>query len=112
MAELRLGEFSISLTVQDLAASRAFYERFGFEVAGGDADAGWLFLRKGSAAIGLFVGMFEENILTFNPPDVPAIKEALEADGVEFEQQATGERANFVMLRDPDGNLILLDQLA
>lgn len=108
---MELGKFSISLAVQDLAASRAFYERLGFAVIGGEADEGWLILENGGTTIGLFAGMFEENILTFNPPDVRAIQTRLRADGVAFEQEAEpGEGPASAMLRDPDGNLILLDR--
>jgi catechol 2,3-dioxygenase-like lactoylglutathione lyase family enzyme len=106
-----LGEFSISLSVQDLGVSRAFYERLGFGVVGGEADEGWLILGNGATRIGLFAGMFEENILTFNPPDVRAIQAVLEADGVPLDQTAEpGDGPASVMLTDPDGNAILLDQ--
>ena len=64
---MQLGAFSISLAVKDIEASRAFYAKFGFEAVGGDAAEGWLILRNGAATIGLFQGMFEKNILTFNP---------------------------------------------
>lgn len=106
-----LGTFSVSLAVQDLAASRAFYERLGFVVIGGEAGEGWLILENGGAKLGLFAGMFEENILTFNPPDVRAIQARLQADGVAFEQEAEpGDGPASAVLRDPDGNTILLDQ--
>jgi len=108
---MNLGEFSLSLAVQDLAASRAFYERLGFAAIGGEADEGWLILENDGTKIGLFAGMFEENILTFNPPDVRAIQAALRADGVPLAQTAEpGEGPASVMLTDPDGNSILLDQ--
>ena len=64
---MELGAFSISLAVKDLEASRVFYEKFGFEVVGGDASQNWQILRNGDHTIGIFQGMFEENILTFNP---------------------------------------------
>ena len=64
---MQLGAFSISLSVKDIAASRAFYEKFGFEVLGGNQDENWLILKNGEAVIGLFQGMFEGNLLTFNP---------------------------------------------
>jgi len=64
---MQLGAFSISLAVKDLAASRAFYEKLGFEVSGGEADQNWLIMNNGDCVIGLFEGMFEKNILTFNP---------------------------------------------
>ncbi len=106
-----LGKFSVSLAVQDLAASRAFYERLGFGVIGGEADEGWLILESGGTTIGLFAGMFEENILTFNPPDVRAIQAQLLEAGVTFEQTAEpGEGPASAVLKDPNGNTILLDQ--
>ncbi len=119
-----LGAFSISLTVEDLEASRAFYEKFGFEVVGGDASQNWQILRNGDHTIGLFQGMFERNILTFNPgwdwkgdaldsfTDVRELQRRLKAKGVqlvsEADENSTGP-ASFVAL-DPDGNPILVDQ--
>ena len=83
MAGADLGQFSVSLSVQDLEASKAFYERLGFEpLAGGD---GWLMMRHGEATIGLFQGMFEGNILTFNPSDVRAVQRLLAEQGIEAE---------------------------
>jgi catechol 2,3-dioxygenase-like lactoylglutathione lyase family enzyme len=119
-----LGAFSISLAVKDLAASRTFYEKFGFRVFAGDASPNWLIMKNGDHAIGLFQGMFERNILTFNPgwdsnarnlstfTDVRQLQRELRAQGVKFEQQAdesTTGPASFVAL-DPDGNAILVDQ--
>jgi lactoylglutathione lyase len=119
-----LGNFSVSLAVKDLVASRAFYETLGFTVIGGDADQGWLILRNGTTVIGLFQGMFERNILTFNPgwdadaqplesfTDVRALQHQLKAAGLSLEQEAdettTGPASLIVV--DPDGNPILLDQ--
>ena len=119
-----LGAFSISLTVEDLEASRAFYEKFGFEVVGGDASQNWQILRNGDHTISLFQGMFERNILTFNPgwdwkgdaldsfTDVRELQRRLKAKGVqlvsEADENSTGP-ASFVAL-DPDGNPILVDQ--
>jgi lactoylglutathione lyase len=121
---MELGNFSVSLTVKDLAASRAFYEKLGFEAFGGDAKQGWLILQNGTATIGLFQGMFERNILTFNPgwnakaetleafTDVRELQKRLLAAGLELqvkaEEGSTGP-ASF-MLTDPDGNPILVDQ--
>ena len=106
-----LGPFSLSLAVKDLAASRAFYERLGFAVSGGDPAEGWLILQNAGTTLGLFAGMFEANILTFNPPDVRAIQAALLEHGFTFEQQAEpGDGPASAMLKDPDGNAILLDQ--
>lgn len=119
-----LGTFSLSLTVRDLAASRAFYERLGFEVIHGEADQGWLILASGEAKIGLFHGMFESNIITFNPTDIRAIQRHLEEQGVgiELKGEMDGESdpskgapaaesgpAHFTMV-DPDGNQLLFDQ--
>ena len=121
---MELGAFSISLAVKDLAASKAFYEKLGFAAAGGDADHGWLILRCPSCTIGLFQGMFENNILTFNPgwdenaqplaafTDIREIQKKLKSDGVSIESEAdeiTTGPASF-MVTDPDGNTILVDQ--
>jgi lactoylglutathione lyase len=121
---MQLGAFSVSLSVSDLAASKAFYEKLGFEVFGGDEAQNWLMLKNGEHVIGLFHGMFEGNILTFNPgwdqaggdvdpfTDVRDLQRALKADGVvlaeEADESTTGP-ASFVLL-DPDGNAILVDQ--
>jgi len=119
-----LGAFSVSLTVKDLAASRAFYEKLGFEVFAGQAKQNWLILRNGSATIGLFQGMFERNILTFNPgwdaaaqpldqfTDVREIQRRLKAHGIQPEtaaDEASRGPASLVVV-DPDGNPILFDQ--
>jgi catechol 2,3-dioxygenase-like lactoylglutathione lyase family enzyme len=119
-----LGAFSISLTVKDLEASRAFYEKFGFTVFGGDAAQNWLIMKNGDHVIGLFQGMFEKNILTFNPgwnqdarkldafTDVRELQRQLKAQGVqlvtEADESTTGPAA-FIAV-DPDGNPILVDQ--
>jgi catechol 2,3-dioxygenase-like lactoylglutathione lyase family enzyme len=119
-----LGAFSISLAVRDLQASRAFYEKFGFNAFAGDASQNWLILKNGEHVIGLFQGMFDKNILTFNPgwdnnarklatfTDVRELQRQLRAQGVQFQQQAdesTTGPASFVAV-DPDGNPILVDQ--
>lgn len=119
-----LGTFSVSLAVKDIAVSKAFYEKLGFEVFGGDASQGWLIMKSPSCVIGLFQGMFEKNILTFNPgwdesaqpldsfTDVREIQGKLRAEGVEFASEAdetTSGPASFVIV-DPDGNPILVDQ--
>lgn len=119
-----LGAFSISLAVRDLEASRQFYEKFGFVATGGDPAQNWLILKNGTTVIGLFQGMFEKNILTFNPgwsqdaepldsfTDVRELQRRLRAAGVELVQEAdesgTGP-ASFVAV-DPDGNPVLVDQ--
>jgi lactoylglutathione lyase len=121
---MELGNFSISLAVKDIEASRAFYEKFGFEVFGGDASQNWLILKNGNHVIGLFQGMFEKNILTFNPgwdsdanrldkfTDVRELQRKLKAQGVqlmsEADESSTGP-ASFMAI-DPDGNPILVDQ--
>ena len=119
-----LGNFSISLAVRDLAASRTFYEKFGSSVFAGDAAQDWLIMKNAEHVIGLFQGMFEKNILTFNPgwdssaqeldtfTDVRELQRRLRAQGVQFEQEAdesTTGPASFVAV-DPDGNPILVDQ--
>lgn len=121
---MELGAFSISLAVKDIAASRAFYEKFGFQVTGGDQAHNWLILKNGPRVIGLFQGMFDKNILTFNPgwnqdaqqvdpfTDVRELQRQLKAVGVtmvtEADEGTTGP-ASFVAV-DPDGNPILVDQ--
>ncbi len=121
---MELGTFSISLAVKDLEASRKFYEKFGFKAFFGEASQNWLILKNGDHVIGLFQGMFERNILTFNPgwdnnaqkldsfTDVRDLQRQLKAEGVEFQQEAdessTGP-ASFIAV-DPDGNPILVDQ--
>jgi lactoylglutathione lyase len=119
-----LGAFSISLAVRDLEASRAFYEKLEFQVVGGDAAQNWLILRNGSVTIGLFQGMFERNILTFNPgwdeqaqavteyTDVRDHQRRLKAKGLDLTSEAdeNGTGPASLMLIDPDGNPILLDQ--
>ena len=107
-----LGTFSISLNVKDINASRAFYERMGFAAFAGDASKGWLILQNGGANIGLFQGMFDANILTFNPTDVRAVQRALKAAGASFSLEADESASGpaHATLSDPDGNMILLDQ--
>ena len=119
-----LGAFSVSLAVKDLATSRAFYEALGFEAFHGDAAQGWLILKNGDHVIGLFQGMFERNILTFNPgwdasaqpiaqfTDIRELQRQLKAAGISFEQEAdesTTGPASFIVV-DPDGNQVLVDQ--
>lgn len=119
-----LGAFSISLAVKNLEASRAFYQKLGFEVVGGDAKQNWLILRNGDHTIGLFQGMFDKNMLTFNPgwdktaapvdtfTDVREIQRQLKATGVELmseADEASSGPASLVLV-DPDGNPILVDQ--
>ena len=107
-----LGTFSVSLAVKDIKASRAFYEKLGFTEIAGDESQNWLILRNGDAKIGLFQGMFPNNILTFNPLDVRGVQKALKAQGIaltlEADESTTGPA--HATLIDPDGNGILLDQ--
>ena len=121
---MQLGTFSISLTVKNLETSRSFYEKLGFKPFAGNASQNWLILKNGDHVIGLFQGMFEKNMLTFNPgwdsnaqrlatfTDVRDLQRQLKAQGVRFEQEAdesTTGPASFV-IEDPDGNPILFDQ--
>jgi len=121
---MELGAFSISLAVKDLEASRKFYEKFGFTVFGGDPSQNWLILKNGNHAIGLFQGMFEKNILTFNPgwdsnaqklstfTDVRDLQRTLKTQGVMLMNEAdenTSGPASFIAV-DPDGNPIMVDQ--
>ena len=121
---MQLGAFSISLAVKNIEASKVFYENFGFEVVGGDPSQNWLILRNSGHTIGLFQGMFESNILTFNPgwndeaqplgsfTDVRELQRQLKAKGVQVVSKADEETtgpASFVAV-DPDGNTILVDQ--
>jgi catechol 2,3-dioxygenase-like lactoylglutathione lyase family enzyme len=109
-----LGTFSISLAVKNIAASKAFYSDLGFEPIAGDQSKNWLILQNGEAKVGLFQGLFDNNIITFNPTDVRAIQKELKAKGhtlqVEADESTTG--AAHIFLEDPDGNAILIDQHA
>jgi catechol 2,3-dioxygenase-like lactoylglutathione lyase family enzyme len=110
---MELGRFSVSLAVEDIAASRAFYEKLGFAAVDGKPVDGWLILANGDTYIGLFQGMFEKNILTFNPTDVRAIQTQLQEQGITLIEQAEpGEGPAHITLADPDGNPILIDQHA
>lgn len=121
---MELGSFSVSLAVKDINASKQFYEKLGFKVVMGDISENWLILKNGEHVIGLFQGMFEKNILTFNPgwdqdtqklesfTDVRELQRQLKAKGMQFlseaDEAATGPGS--FMLLDPDGNTILVDQ--
>ena len=121
---MKLGAFSVSLAVRDIHASKAFYEKFGFEVVGGDVSQNWLILRNGACTIGLFQGMFDRNALTFNPgwdtqgqpipdyTDVRELQRRLKAQGVRLATEAdeTGSGPASFMAIDPDGNPVLVDQ--
>lgn len=110
---MELGQFSVSLTVKDIATSKAFYETLGFKALEGcgSVEDKWLILKHGEAVIGLFEGMFDHNILTFNPKDARSIEKHLIECGVEIDTPTQGDEgpAHFVF-KDPDGNVIMLDQ--
>lgn len=121
---MQLGAFSISLAVKDIEASAAFYEKLGFSRFGGEIAQNWLILKNGETVVGLFQGMFEKNMLTFNPgwnqqaqavdpfTDVRDLQRELKARGVEFHSEAdegTAGPGSFVVV-DPDGNPVLVDQ--
>ena len=121
---MELGAFSVSLAVKDIAASKAFYEKLGFATMGGDQSKGWLILKNDSTVIGLFQGMFDKNILTFNPgwdqnaqnmaefTDVREIQSQLQAQGITLLKTADEDSSGpaHIVLEDPDGNHIMLDQ--
>jgi len=121
---MALGAFSVSLTVKDIAASRAFYETLGFTAFTQTQDQGWLILKDGDAIIGLFQGMFDKNMLTLNPgwdqnaqpvegfEDVRAMKDRLEAAGLEIVSPSglDGDGVGSFTVIDPDGNPVLIDQ--
>ena len=121
---MELGAFSLSLAVQDIEASRRFYEKLGFTPVMGEATQGWLILKNGGHVIGLFQGMFEKNTLTFNPgwdgdanaldsfTDVRELQRQLKAEGVEFvaEVDEAGSGPGSFIVVDPDGNPIYVDQ--
>ena len=123
-AAVKLGAFSVSLAVKDIAASRAFYEKLGFTRVMGDQGRRWLIMRNGETTIGLFQGAFPRNTLTFNPgwtsqnqplpefQDVREIQRQLKAQGVKFDTEADEKTKGpaSLMLTDPDGNPILVDQ--
>ncbi len=121
---MKLGAFSVSLAVKDLEASKTFYENLGFSVLAGEMERNYLIMKNGNSLIGLFQGMFENNILTFNPgwdesanqldsyDDVREIQKHLKSKGIKLENEAdesSSGPANMVVI-DPDGNAILIDQ--
>ncbi len=121
---MKLGNFSVSLNVKNIEASKSFYEKLGFQVIGGDIEQKWLILSSGTTKIGLFQGMFDENILTFNPKwddkgnedtfmdDIRNIYKKLKDENVDFVTNIndTEEGPNHFMIKDPDGNTIMFDQ--
>ena len=121
---MELGNFSVSLTVKDIKASKAFYEKLDFKEVGGKLEENWIVLQNGNARIGLFQGMFDKNIMTFNPgwtkdketlkdfQDVRELQRTLKARGITMADEAdeTTEGPAHFMVTDPDGNTILVDQ--
>lgn len=120
---MQLGVFSVSLTVKDINKSKTFYEALGFQEVGGELEKNWLILRNGDTTIGLFQGMFEKNIMTFNPgwdkdlntpedfEDVRDLQAKVIASGIEPDTKAAeGTGPASFMIQDPDGNPILFDQ--
>ncbi len=121
---MQLGAFSVSLNVRDIGASRAFYEKLGFSVFGGDQAQNWLIMKNGSTLVGLFQGMFERNMLTFNPgwdseaqplptfDDVREIERQLKAQGLELATEVKPDTTGpgHLVVIDPDGNPVLIDQ--
>ena len=121
---MSLGAFSVSLNVKDIAASKDFYGKIGFQPFAGDEDQGWLILKNGDTIIGLFQGMLEANTLTFNPgwdqnaqnvddfEDVRDIQKRLKAEGITFETEADESTTGpaFFIVKDPDGNPVFFDQ--
>ncbi|AYN69272.1 VOC family protein [Euzebyella marina] len=121
---MQLGNFSVSLNVKDIQASKSFYENLGFSIFGGNIDQNWLIMKNGNATIGLFQGMFDKNILTFNPgwdenaqtlenfADIRELQKQLKASHVDIETEVdeNGSGPGSIILNDPDGNPILIDQ--
>lgn len=121
---MKLGVFSLSLSVKDLAKSKEFYEKLGFSSMGGSMENNYLIMKNGSTLIGLFQAMFDGNMLTFNPgwdenaqnleefDDVRVIQKRLVESGIELERKADESTTGpeHIYLKDPDGNMILIDQ--
>lgn len=121
---MELGAFSISLKVKDIKKSFEFYEKLGFTYKGGNIDQNWIVLKNGNTVIGLFQGFIEENTLTFNPGwdqqaqnlpefnDVREIQKKLKAKDVKLDREADEKTSGpeYIILKDPDGNSILIDQ--
>ena len=121
---MKLGAFSISLNVKDIHKSKEFYENLGFKILGGDISKNYLVMKNENAIIGLFQGMFDKNILTFNPgwdenaenlesfTDVRELQKLLKENGINLQAEAdeSSEGPAFITIEDPDGNLILIDQ--
>ena len=121
---MKLGNFSLSIAVKDIAASLDFYQKLGFEIFGGNQEQGWLILKNEAVMIGLFQGMFDENLMTFNPgwdsnagevegyTDVRDIQKQLKESGITptMEVDEDGSGPGHFIIKDPDGNVIMFDQ--
>ena len=121
---MKLGAFSVSLSVKDIKKSKAFYEKLGFDDLGGVPDENWVIMKNGDTVIGLFQGMFEGNMMTFNPgwdqaaqpldtfTDIRDVQKHLKSEGVTLDMEAdeTTSGPASMMLKDPDGNVIVVDQ--
>lgn len=121
---MKLGAFSVSLSVKDIHASKAFYEKLGFSQFAGNIEKNYLIMKNGDSIIGLFQGMFENNILTFNPgwdqqanlvepfDDVRSIQQHLKKEGIAMDKEADENTSGpaSIVITDPDGNSILIDQ--
>lgn len=121
---MKLGAFSISLHVKDIQQSLQFYQKLGFSLLGGNIEQNWVILKNGATVIGLFQGMLQENVLTFNPgwdqnaqntenfTDVRDIQRHLKSQGIEFVRETDTETTGpeHFIIKDPDGNVIMLDQ--
>jgi catechol-2,3-dioxygenase len=122
--DMELGAFSVSLSVKDIHKAKEFYEKLGFTQRGGDIKQNWVVMKNGNSVIGLFQGMFEGNWLTFNPgwdqdknelktiKDVREIQKDLKNEDIKLDREADEKTngAEYIMLKDPDGNVILIDQ--
>lgn len=111
---MNLGQNYLALAVKDISASLAFYQKLGFEPVPdcGGIDQKWLMLKNGETQIGLFQDMFPENVITFNPPNVRSIQKSLKVEGIQIDNECdeTNTGPAYIMLKDPDGNQILMDQ--
>ena len=111
---MELGTFSVSLAVKNIVKSKQFYEVLGFKAlpSCGSVEEKWLIMEKAGTVIGLFEGMFEDNILTFNPKDVRAVQAQLKQNGFAIDTEVQSDSGpGHCIVRDPDGNLVMFDQL-
>ena len=111
---MELGQNYLALNVKDIQASYDFYQKLGFEMVPecGGVDQKWMIIRNGNIQLGLFQGMFTTNIITFNPADVRAIQKSIKQSGISVDQECDEDTEGpaYIMLKDPDGNQILMDQ--